>query len=107
LAVTLAESCILERGHEIGASVELPLGTLSKAALLFGESQSRVVISVSPKNVKSAEEMIESSSVPFRKIGKVGGSELRVSGLLKAPLAVLSHTWRNAIGRRMNEKNNG
>ena len=107
LAVALAESCMLEKGRETGASVQLAQGSLSKEAFLFGESQSRVVISVSPKNAQSAEEMIKSSSFPFQKIGKVVGSELRINELIKAPVAVLSHAWRSAIGRRMNEKNNG
>ncbi len=101
LAVALAESCILQKGAEIGAKVKLEQKNVSKQALLFGESQSRVVISVKSKHVKSVEEMIKSTSFPIEKIGTVGGKELVIEGLTRTPLAVLSHTWRNAIHRRM------
>ncbi len=106
LGVALAESCILGKGKEIGAAVDLnalKVAQLSEEALLFGESQSRVVISISPKNAKNAEEVIKSFSFPFQKIGKVGGDNLEINGLVKAPLKVLNHTWRSAIGRRMDK----
>ena len=101
LAVALAEACILQQGHEIGVSVQLPQGALSKEAFLFGESQSRVVISVDPKKLKSVQEVIESSAYPYGVIGKVGGTSLVINDLIKAPLQVLTNSWRNAIKRRM------
>ena len=101
LAVTLAESCISEKGRETGAAVEAPLEALSKEAFLFGESQNRVVISVDPKNVNSAEAVIQSHAYPYRVIGKVGGKELSINDLVRVPVEVLSHTWRNSIRRRM------
>ena len=100
LAVALAESCILNEGHEIGADVSVETKGVSREALLFGESQSRVVISVSPRNLKKAQEVIQSSAHPHQVIGKVGGRELSVSSV-RIPVQVLSHTWRSAIGRRM------
>ncbi len=100
-AVSVAESCILEEEKEIGASVELPQGHLSKEALLFGESQSRVVVSVRPDDLKKVEEVIKSSAYPYQVIGKVGGRALKINGLVSAPLTVLKATWRNAIARRM------
>ncbi|MBI2094769.1 MAG: phosphoribosylformylglycinamidine synthase subunit PurL [Candidatus Omnitrophica bacterium] len=105
LAVALAESCLLGRRGEIGASVKMPKGALSSEALLFGETQSRVVLSVAEENLKKAQRMIE--SYPFEVIGRVGGDRLKISlsagpgDLIDAPLRVLSHAWRNAIGRRM------
>ena len=101
LAVALAESCILEKGKEIGASVEMPTDFLTKEGFLFGESQSRVVISVSPKHRKEVEEVIRSTAYPHRLIGKVGGKNLKINHLIQIPVAVLSYTWRHAIQRRM------
>ncbi|MBI3252580.1 MAG: phosphoribosylformylglycinamidine synthase subunit PurL [Candidatus Omnitrophica bacterium] len=118
LAVALAESCISNKGYEMGAAINVgatparPAGgrrvaptDVSTEALLFGESQSRVVISVSPKNLKKAEEVIQSSATPYEVIGKTGGEDLAIQvihrGLTPIPVRVLSHTWRNAIGRRM------
>jgi phosphoribosylformylglycinamidine synthase len=101
LAVALAESCFTKRGEEIGATVELKKGALSEEALLFGETHSRVVVSVAPENVKKALEVIESYGIPCETIGKVGGDRLVVTPFLDAPVEVLKHTWRNALKRRM------
>ncbi len=101
LAVALAESCISFKGKEIGATVDLPQGSLTPQALLFGESQSRVVVSVDAARAKRALEVIESKGVPVREIGRVGGESLAINGLVKAPLKVLSHAWRTSIHRRM------
>ncbi len=101
LAVALAESCISNKGTEIGCEVELSQGALSKEALLFGETQSRVVISVASNDLKMAEEEIKKTGYAYRVIGKVCGKQLKIKNLLEAPIEVLSHTWRSAIGRRM------
>lgn len=101
LAVAIAESCILEKGKEIGAVIEDERGSLSKEAYLFGETQSRVVISVDPKNLKSIHELIVASGVGHHKLGKVGGSALKINSLIQIPVVVLTNTWRNAIKRRM------
>ncbi len=101
LAVALAECCILEQGHEIGAAVEAPSEGLSKEALLFGESQSRVLVSAAPENEKELIKMIESFGVPVRRIGVTGGRAMKINGLVSVPVQVLAHTWRGAIRRRM------
>ena len=101
LAVTLAESCILEKGKEIGAVIEDETGGLSKEAYLFGETQSRVVISVEPKYLKTVHELIVASGVPHKKLGEVTGTALKINSLIQIPVVVLMNTWRNAIKRRM------
>ncbi len=101
LAVALAESCILEKGRETGAAVNIFASDVSKEALLFGESQSRVILSVRPGNLKAAKDVIESYAAPYEVIGKVGGKDLLIHNLICVPLTVLSHTWRNSIKRRM------
>ncbi len=101
LAVALAESCLLEEGREIGAKVDLPQEGVSNEAFLFGESQNRVILSVSPKNLKAVEDVLESMAYPYRVAGKVGGNSLEIGKLIQVPLAVLKPTWRQAIGRRM------
>ena len=101
LAVALAESCILAQGKEIGAKLDLAPEGVSKEAFLFGESQNRVVLSVSPEKLKAAEDMIKSMAYPHRIAGKVGGSVLEIGSLIKVPLTVLKQVWRTAIGGRM------
>ncbi len=102
LAVALAESCMIAKGHEIGAVIEEEPGALSREAYLFGETQSRVAISVDPKNLKTVRGMIESARVPYKTIGRVGGNSLKINSMIQTPLTVLVAAWRNAIKRRMN-----
>jgi len=101
LAVTLAESCILSEGHEIGADIKIEAPGLSTEALLFGESQSRVVISVSPKDVKKATEVIKSFGYPYSSLGKVGGKALKIGSWIDLPVELMKTTWRSALVRRM------
>ena len=103
LAAALAESCMIEKGHELGALVQDEIGGLSKEAYLFGETQSRVVISIDPKNLKKVQSLIKLSAVPHKKIGQTGGSTLKINSLIHVPLTVLVATWRNSIKRRMSQ----
>jgi phosphoribosylformylglycinamidine synthase len=100
LAVALAESCVLEKGRETGAVIRLR-SSLPVEALLFGESQSRAVISADEKNLAKIKEILKSRDFPVEVIGKVGGRTLTINEWIRIPLQVLSHTWRNAIGSRM------
>jgi phosphoribosylformylglycinamidine synthase len=70
LWVALAESAMAGR---LGFSVDVGLAPqsadLSDAGLLFGESQGRFVVSVSPKNAKAFESTLAGSA--FAKVGTV------------------------------------
>jgi phosphoribosylformylglycinamidine synthase len=83
LAVAVAECCF-ETG---GMGAEVSLGTtkvstsdaVNDAAALFGESASRVVLSVSPDSVTSVLERAASAGVPARVVGQTGGNRLRMA----------------------------
>ncbi|MFA5355833.1 MAG: phosphoribosylformylglycinamidine synthase subunit PurL [Candidatus Omnitrophota bacterium] len=96
LAVALAESCMSNPVKKIGAVVELPQ-VIRKDALLFGESQSRIVLSVRPGNVKKLLQIAKKNKAPAAVIGEVKGSKLVVGGSVDIPVAELHRTWRNAI----------
>jgi phosphoribosylformylglycinamidine synthase len=94
LAVTVAESCFDTSG--MGAEVSIPAvqaadeANLNIAAALFGESASRVVISVAPAEVTMVMERASAAKVPARVIGRTGGNTLRmaVSGQLAIEMSV-------------------
>jgi phosphoribosylformylglycinamidine synthase len=112
LAVALAESCISqqiarETSRLIGAKLDLtsvaPANTAMEA-VLFGETQSRVIISVAPADVVKVVERAKILGVPATRIGTVGGSDLsiRLPGTeIKPPIAELHDLWWNAIDRAM------
>jgi phosphoribosylformylglycinamidine synthase len=74
LAVALAECCIGERNNPLSAAIDLSgWDGLPLRALLFGEAQSRVIVSTDqPADV---ERIANAHGVPARVIGRVMTSE--------------------------------
>jgi phosphoribosylformylglycinamidine synthase II len=110
LAVTLAESCISQiigrnTPRLIGAEVDLSaFKEIRLDALLFGETQSRVVVSCNPHDAVKVVERAKLMGVPAVQIGKVGGDTLTVkaaNGKFSAPLTELHDPWWNTIARAM------
>lgn len=88
LACALAEACIL---GEIGFGGKWDIqGRVDSA--LFGESPSRVVVSLSPDKVSRLERMAQMYHVPLKKLGEVGGKRF-VLPFIDLPLTELSSSW--------------
>jgi len=96
LAVALAESCISNQKAPVGANVELDT-SLRTDCLLFGESQSRVIVTTSPSNADQFNELFHDASIPCRRVGRVGGKRLRINQLVDLPIARLSDEYFNAM----------
>ena len=101
LAVALAECCIVDREHMRGAEILLPQGSVSNEAFLFGETQSRAVVSVPPAKASAFEALAKKHGVPVALAGRVGGKTLKINDKINVPLVVLAETWRKSIVRRM------
>ena len=112
LAVALAESCISrqiarETPRLIGAQIDLSAAapaTILLDALLFGETQSRVVISVAPRDAVKVVERAKILGVGAVKLGIAGGGDLvikRGGTECKWAVARLHDLWWNAIARAM------
>jgi phosphoribosylformylglycinamidine synthase len=118
----LAESCISqqiarETPRLIGAQVDLSAlipkaGTAPESspaggrldALLFGESQARIVITATSLYAVKVVERVKLLGVAAVRIGTVGGDYLAIkSGTLESSWAVaeLYDLWWNAIARAM------
>jgi len=93
LAVTLAESCF-ENGLGINVDIDEPI---SDEALLFGESQSRIVVSIAPDDLHKFEEITVSNSVPYMKIGTVQGGEYKFNELINLDVGEMKSKWETAI----------
>jgi len=73
-------------------------------ALLFGESQARVIISVAPLNAGKVLAQAKILGIPAAYIGNVGGTALSIKtdlGNLECGLAELHDLWWNSIARAM------
>ena len=99
LAVALAECCMSNGDAMIGAEIDLSQGSGRVDATLFGETQSRIVVSCTVDNVSKI-----SGRVPVTVLGKTVGSALKIKtsrGGLSWDIARLRDVWWNAIGRLM------
>ncbi|MBA9084397.1 phosphoribosylformylglycinamidine synthase [Fontibacillus solani] len=97
LAVALAESCI---SGGLGANVQLNTN-LHSDALLFSESQSRILLSASADQAKELEDFIASRGVPVQVIGQVQGQNLdiQINGAkaLSKTVSGLKQVWEDVI----------
>jgi phosphoribosylformylglycinamidine synthase len=102
LAVALAEACIAGPGEVLGAEVEME-AAIRPDAWLFGESQSRIVVSVRRKHVNRLRDLARDADVPISVLGEVRGKRLRIGGLIDVNAVELRSTWADALRRRMEE----
>jgi phosphoribosylformylglycinamidine synthase len=73
-------------------------------ALLFGETQSRIVITCAPLDAVKVAERARLMGVPAARIGTVGGDKLAVKtsgGEFSWHLRELHDLWWNTIARAM------
>ena len=90
LAVTLAECCMKgKKGVQLEMSEEF-----RKDALLFGETQSRIIISLPVQNLDSLKEIAHKYEVPLQTLGKVSGDSLKIKGLIELKIEVLTEAWK-------------
>ena len=95
VAVAIAESAII---GGLGAVIDDSPGDRWDAAM-FGESQSRILLSVSSNNVSAVKALAEASNVPMKVIGTVGGDSLTFGDSVSVPLTDADDSWKNGFTR--------
>jgi phosphoribosylformylglycinamidine synthase len=99
LAVALAECCITnDAGPLLGARIELE-GGFRPDALLFGESQARMIVSVRRRHLTRLREIARREDVPIGVIGEVRGQRLEIGDLVGIDVATLRECWRSGLPR--------
>ncbi len=120
LAVAVAECCFgpsAGEGRPVGATIQIDAKKLRLDAALFGESPSRVVLSVAPDHAARVLAVAEECGVPAEDVGCVGGEDLvirvrgRAGGLsgesdredaaVHVPVATLFETWSRSLERKL------
>ncbi|MEK6726622.1 MAG: phosphoribosylformylglycinamidine synthase subunit PurL [Deltaproteobacteria bacterium] len=102
LAVALSECCITGGGHRIGANIDVSL-EIRKDALLFGETQSRIVVTVAEGNLSEFNKVVAKYMAPVAVIGRVGGGRLSINNLIDLPVQDIEKVWNEAIPRRLGQ----
>jgi phosphoribosylformylglycinamidine synthase len=78
-----------------GAVVTLPDG--DPLWVLFGESTSRALLTCAPDDTETVLARAAERGVPARAIGRLGGSHLDVTGVLRISTDDLVRTYEGAI----------
>ena len=99
LAVALAECAFHGRGR-IGCEVDLR-SDLRDDVLLFGESQSRILVTCRPADLGGLLESAAARGVPAEAIGRTGGTWIAVErsgrGILRVPVAEAYEAWKTSL----------
>jgi phosphoribosylformylglycinamidine synthase len=99
LAVALAESCISDKHNPVGARISSLPGsdTMRKDALLFGETQSRIIVSCSEQNTAIIKNIARENGAACERIGVVGGKHLIIGEMINLSLEQMDKKWRGAL----------
>ena len=97
LFANLLESA-MPRG--LGFSVRTTPG-IRKDACLFGEAQSRVVVSVRTEQVEAFERFLQSENAPFQILGEVRGHTVSVDGEEWGEVAAWERTYSTVLTETM------
>lgn len=100
LFVTLVESALV-RGFGFDVT---PDAEIRKDAFLFGEAQSRVVVSVSPSNEDHFIDYMIEQKVPFSALGHVTKSELRIDDNSYGFINDIKKLYDNALEKYLKEE---
>ena len=70
-------------------------------ALLFGESQSRIVVTAKPENAEALANIAQDRNVPFEQIGTTGGKNITIfhnaKKIIDLPVHESYPAWKQSI----------
>ena len=96
LTVAVVESAV--QGN-IGVTVDHDTRFTDWLPALFGEGQSRIVITCDNYDVDEILRRALQAKVPATQIGTVGGDYIRVANVVNLPLATIVDVWLNSFER--------
>ena len=96
IAVAITESAIQ---GDIGVTIDAEDGSSTDEwlAALFGENQSRIVITCDTENVEGVFRAATNAHVPATRIGIVGGARIRFTDTVDLSLEKVSDAWLNSF----------
>ncbi len=96
LAIAMAECCITDRENMHGAEVHVD-DIIRPDCLLFGETQSRIIVSVTRDDVQAFQGLLSDHGVPFKAIGTIGGDKLKINNLIDLPLSKMETAFYDSL----------
>jgi len=99
LLVALAEMCL---STGIGATCAFDFD--HHPGSIFGESQSRIIVTCDPSNLAALQASCEAASVPMLVLGTTGGTSLSVNGLVNVEVDTLVSTYERTLPLLLNDQ---
>ena len=96
LAVALAECSIQASQGGVGFTGEFSVPDRWDAAL-FGERQSRIIVSLPEDQWDALAGLASSLAVPVTKLGYTGGDRFTLNGVVDLPVSQISEVWNNGL----------
>ncbi len=103
LAIALAECCMMGDDAQgvFGVRIDIPEVPTRLDGLLFGERQSRIIISVDPDQADGIMATAQKHDVPVTILGEVGGDTLTISNngklVINETVKELAAVWNSAF----------
>jgi phosphoribosylformylglycinamidine synthase len=89
---------LVESGMPSGLGFTLQTDTaIRKDAYLFGEAQSRIIVSVQPEQQGAFERFLQDANTPFTQIGTVQGAEVHIDGENWGNVESWKHTYDTVL----------
>lgn len=101
LGVAIAEGCVRAERKPIGATIRPDKVGIRGDFWLFGEDQSRIVLTIAHRDLPLLENICARYNVETTRLGSVGGRTLRVEGLMDIACNDMVHAYYSAIGTWM------
>jgi phosphoribosylformylglycinamidine synthase len=102
-AVALAECCFMSGLGVTVSGVKKYVKTrgIRMDAFLFGETQSRVIASVSNAKAKQFEACAKELNVPCLELGAVEGDTIKIEGLFEVPVSELKELYESVLPKAL------
>jgi phosphoribosylformylglycinamidine synthase len=98
LFISLLESAM---HNELGFEIIKPNAQLRNDAFLFGEAQSRIVVSVTSSNAAAFEKLMQESNVKFEKLGVVTAGNITVDGVDFGKTTEYKNTYLTSLENKL------
>ncbi|HMQ69196.1 MAG TPA: phosphoribosylformylglycinamidine synthase subunit PurL [Ignavibacteria bacterium] len=96
LATALAECCIMDPENITGCEISIGYSG-RKDFKLFAETQSSIIVSADPENIKRISEIAKEYSVNVKEAGVVKGNRLKINSGIDLPVREIAERYYNSI----------
>ncbi|MDH4069495.1 MAG: phosphoribosylformylglycinamidine synthase subunit PurL [Ignavibacteria bacterium] len=104
LAVAVAECCFVGPDSSFGVTADLPDESLRPDRALFGEDQSRIIVSVAPSGVEQLRKICETRDVSFKVLGKVTRDDrIRIGGRIDVGVEEAKQAYYSGLEEYLSE----